>query len=107
MNFRKKNPNQIFLNGFICKEPIYRETPFGREISDILIAVNRAYNKSDYIPCIVWGRNAKFTSKLSVGDNIKLWGRVQSRIYQKKTDDVIEERVAYEVSVSKIEVEKE
>ncbi len=105
--FSEKNPNQIFLNGFICKEPIYRETPFGREISDILIAVNRAYNKSDYIPCIVWGRNAKFTSKLSVGDNIKLWGRVQSRIYQKKTDDVIEERVAYEVSVSKIEVEKE
>ncbi|HIT72882.1 single-stranded DNA-binding protein [Tyzzerella sp. An114] len=98
-----KNPNQIYLNGYICKEPVYRETPFGREISDILVAVNRAYNKSDYIPCIAWGRNARFTSKLSVGSNIRLWGRVQSRAYQKKKDDVIEEKVAYEVSVSKIE----
>ncbi|KAF5071761.1 Single-stranded DNA-binding protein [anaerobic digester metagenome] len=100
----KKNENQIFLNGFICKEPIYRKTPFGREISDILVAVNRAYNKSDYIPCIVWGRNARYMANLKVGSNIKVWGRVQSRSYQKKTGDLIEERVAYEVSVSKIEI---
>jgi len=100
----KKNENQIFLNGFICKEPIYRKTPFGREISDILVAVNRAYNKSDYIPCIAWGRNARYMVNLKVGANIKVWGRVQSRNYQKKMGDVIEERVAYEVSVSKIEI---
>ena len=98
------NPNQIFLNGFICKPPVYRVTPFGREIADILIAVNRAYGKSDYIPCIAWGRNAKFTGKLSVGANIKLWGRIQSRKYQKKNGDNVEERVAYEVSVSKMEL---
>jgi single-stranded DNA-binding protein len=100
----KKNINQIFLNGFICKEPIYRKTPFGREISDVLVAVNRAYNKSDYIPCIVWGRNARYIANLKVGANIKVWGRVQSRTYQKKTGEDIEDRVAYEVSVSKIEI---
>ncbi len=99
-----QNPNQIFLNGFICKPPVYRKTPFGREISDILVAVNRAYNKSDYIPCIAWGRNARYLSGLSVGENIKIWGRMQSRTYQKKNGDEIEERVAYEVSISKIEV---
>lgn len=97
------NPNQIFLNGFICKPPIYRKTPFGREIADILVAVNRAYNKSDYIPSIAWGRNARFAGKLNVGDNIKIWGRVQSRKYQKKTEDSIEEKVAYEVSISKLD----
>lgn len=100
----EQNPNQIFLNGFICKPPVYRKTPFGREISDILVAVNRAYNKSDYIPCIAWGRNARYLSTLGVGANIKLWGRVQSRKYQKKNGDIIEQRVAYEVSISKIEV---
>lgn len=100
----EKNPNQICLNGFICKNPVYRKTPFGREISDILLAVNRAYNKSDYIPCIAWGRNARFTTNLKIGDNIKLWGRIQSRKYQKKNGEDIEERTAYEVSVSKIEI---
>lgn len=100
----KKSENQIFLNGFICKPPIYRKTPFGREISDILVAVNRAYNKSDYIPCIAWGRNARYISNLAVGSNIRIWGRVQSRVYQKRMGEVIEERVAYEVSVSKIEL---
>ena len=100
-----KNPNKIFLNGFICKKPIYRSTPFGREITDLLIAVNRAYNKSDYIPCISWGRNARFCSNLNVGDNIKVWGRVQSRVYQKKNQDgSVLNRVAYEVSLSKLEV---
>ena len=83
----EENPNQIYLNGYLCKAPIYRTTPFGREIADILIAVNRSYGKSDYIPCIAWGRNAKFASTLSVGDNIRLWGRMQSREYQKKIDE--------------------
>ncbi len=100
-----KNPNELYINGFICKPPIYRTTPFGREISDMLIAVNRSYNKSDYIPCISWGRNARFSSKLSVGDNIKIWGRIQSRSYQKKYDDgTVEDKIAYEVSVSKLEL---
>lgn len=97
--------NEVFLNGFICKPPMYRTTPFGREIADLLVAVNRSYNKSDYVPCITWGRNARFCGKLDVSDNLKLWGRLQSRVYQKKYDDgTITDRVAYEVSVSKIEV---
>lgn len=100
----EKNDNQIFLNGFICKAPVYRKTPFGREISDILVAVNRAYNKSDYIPCIAWGRNARYMANLEVGANVRIWGRVQSRAYQKRMGDEIEERIAYEVSVSKIEL---
>jgi single-stranded DNA-binding protein len=85
---KSKNPNQIFLDGFICKDPVYRTTPFGREISDMLLAVNRAYNKSDYIPTIAWGRNSRFCKTLKVGDNIKIWGRLQSREYQKKISDV-------------------
>jgi single-stranded DNA-binding protein len=103
-----KNPNQIFLNGFVCKAPIYRTTPFKREIADLLIAVNRAYNKSDYIPTIAWGRNARFCQKLEVGDNLKIWGRIQSREYQKRypTGEVVE-KVAYEVSVSKMEIVRE
>ena len=98
------NPNQIYLNGFICKRPIYRMTPFGREITDLLLAVNRPYNKSDYIPCIAWGRNARFSESLTVGDNIKVWGRIQSRTYQKKLEsgDILT-KVAYEVSISKME----
>jgi primosomal replication protein N len=100
-----KSPNEIMLNGYICKTPILRTTPFGREICDILLAVNRSYNKSDYIPIIAWGRNARFASRLSVGDNIKIWGRMQSRNYQKKYENgEIEEKVAYEVSVSKVEI---
>lgn len=102
------NPNEIFLNGYICKKPIYRTTPFGREIADILLAVNRAYNKSDYIPCIAWGRNARYCQNLTVGENIKIWGRIQSRQYEKKFEDgTIEARRAYEVSVSKMEIEKD
>lgn len=100
-----QNPNEIFLNGFVCKAPVYRTTPFGREISDLLIAVNRNYGKSDYIPCIAWGRNAKFAGSLDVGSNVELWGRIQSRVYQKRIDDeMTEERTAYEVSLSKIEL---
>ncbi len=104
----QKNPNQVVLNGFVCRKPMYRTTPFGREISDILLAVNRAYNKSDYIPCIAWGRNARFAGSFEVGDNIRVWGRIQSRMYQKRLSETeIEERVAYEVSISKMEVVKE
>ncbi|NLE24156.1 MAG: single-stranded DNA-binding protein [Clostridiaceae bacterium] len=103
-----KNPNQICLNGFVCRKPMYRTTPFGREIADILLAVNRAYNKSDYIPCIAWGRNARFAGSFEIGDNIRVWGRIQSRTYQKKvSEEEIEERVAYEISVSKMEIVKE
>lgn len=99
-----KKPNEIYLNGFICKKPIYRTTPFGREITDLLIAVNRAYNKSDYIPTISWGRNARFCENLEVGDHIKIWGRIQSREYQKHLPDGgVENKKAYEVSVSKLE----
>lgn len=97
------NPNSIEITGFICKPPVYRTTPFKREICDVLIAVNRAYNKSDYIPCIMWGRNARFVQNMQVGDKLTVTGRVQSRTYVKNlSPDEAEERVAYEVSVSKI-----
>jgi single-stranded DNA-binding protein len=97
--------NEVILNGFICKKPIYRQTPFGREISDILLAVNRAYNKSDYIPCIAWGRNARFCENIPVGTEVKIIGRVQSRTYEKKYDDGrVENKVAYEVSVASLEI---
>lgn len=100
-----ENPNQAFLNGYICKSPVYRKTPFGREITDILLAVNRSYNKSNYIPCIVWGRNAKLAAKLNIADNIKVHGRMQSREYQKKlVSGEILNKIAYELSVSKIEL---
>lgn len=99
------NPNQIFLDGYICKKPIYRTTPFGREITDMLVAVNRPYRKSDYIPCIAWGRNARFSQKMKVGDRIKVWGRIQSREYQKKLDEEkVLKKIAYEVSISKMNV---
>lgn len=99
-----RKPNMIFLDGYICKEPVYRTTPLGREIADILLAVNRAYSKSDYIPCICWGRNARYAGKLPVGSRIQLWGRIQSREYQKKiNEDTVINRVAYEVSVNKME----
>lgn len=99
------SPNQVVLNGYICKAPVYRTTPFGREIADILLAVNRAYGKSDYIPIICWGRNARFANSLDVGSNIVVTGRMQSRIYQKKLEDeTVVEKTAYEVSVSKLEL---
>ncbi len=100
-----KNPNSLYLNGFICKPPVYRTTPFGREITDLLLAVNRSYNKSDYIPVIAWGRNARFCKSINVGDNIKVWGRIQSRVYQKHvSEDEVIEKTAYEVSVSRMEM---
>jgi single-stranded DNA-binding protein len=99
-----KSPNQIYIEGFICKPPVYRTTPFGREITDLLVAVNRSYNKSDYIPAIAWGRNARFSSGFQVGTHIKLWGRIQSRQYEKKlSEENIVKRTAYEVSISKME----
>lgn len=102
-----QNPNRIFLNGYICKPPVYRTTPFKREIADILLAVNRSYNKSDYIPCIAWGRNAKYAETLEVGSNLIVWGRIQSREYQKKiNDEEFETKTAYEISVSKLEEAK-
>ena len=97
--------NEVVLDGYICKKPIYRKTPFGREIADILLAVNRSYNKSDYIPCIAWGRNAKFCETVPVGAEIRVVGRVQSREYEKKHEDgTTEKRIAYEVSVSSLEI---
>ncbi len=100
----KVKSNQIFLDGFICKTPVYRRTPLGREIADMLLAVNRPYGKSDYIPCICWGRNARFASGFEVGGHVQVWGRIQSREYVKKLDEEsAERRIAYEVSVSKLE----
>ena len=99
-----KVPNEVQLVGHICRKPIYRKTPFGREIADILVAVNRAYNKSDYIPCITWGRNARFCENMQIGTELKLVGRVQSRPYEKKHEDgTVEQRTAYEVSISSLE----
>ena len=100
----ENSTNQIFLDGYICKPSIYRKTPLGREIADILIAVNRPYGKSDYIPCIAWGRNARFAAGFEVGTHIQIYGRIQSREYTKKiNEEECERRTAYEVSVSKIE----
>ncbi len=97
--------NEVILTGYICKKPIYRKTPFGREIADLLLAVNRAYNKSDYIPCIAWGRNAKFCENIEVGTEVKVSGRVQSRQYEKKYEDgTVETKVAYEVSIGSMQV---
>ncbi len=97
--------NQIYLDGYICKEPIYRKTPLGREIADLLIAVNRPYGKSDYIPCICWGRNARFANSFEVGTRCSIWGRIQSREYMKKiSEEESEKRIAYEVSVNKLDL---
>ena len=97
--------NEVVLIGFVCKKPIYRQTPFGREIADLLLAVNRAYNKSDYIPTIAWGRNARFCQNIEVGAQVKIVGRVQSRQYEKKHEDgSVETKTAYEVSVCSLEL---
>ncbi|MCR5791876.1 MAG: single-stranded DNA-binding protein [Lachnospiraceae bacterium] len=102
--YESLKPNYIFLDGYICKPPVYRKTPLGREIADLLLAVNRPYGKSDYIPCISWGRNARFAEKFDVGGHLQIWGRIQSREYQKKISETdVEKRTAYEVSVSKLE----
>lgn len=101
----QEKSNQIFLDGYICKNPVYRKTPLGREIADLLIAVNRSYGKSDYIPCICWGRNARFASGFEIGAHVEIYGRIQSREYIKKIgEEETEKRMAYEVSVSKIDI---
>ena len=98
----EQDPNHIFLDGYVCKKPVYRKTPLGREIADVLLAVNRPYGKSD--PCICWGRNARYADQFEVGTHVQIWGRIQSREYQKKIgEDEYEKRTAYEVSVSKLE----
>jgi primosomal replication protein N len=100
--------NEIELRGFLCKPPVFRVTPFGREITDLLVAVNRAYNKSDYIPCIVWGRNARYAAGFEVGDRVTMNGRVQSREYEKKQDNgEVMIRTAYEVSIARLHRESE
>lgn len=102
----EENPNTVYLTGALCKPPSFRTTPFGREIADLMLAVNRSYGKSDYIPCIAWGRTARFASGLNVGDRVQLQGRFQSRIYQKQLPDgTVQERTAYEVSVSRLTLE--
>lgn len=102
------NPNVVEISGFVCKEPVFRTTPFGREICDVLLAVNRSYNKSDYIPCIAWGRNARYVRGIKVGQKLEVVGRVQSREYQKKLSETeTETRVAYEVSMGKIRLAEE
>lgn len=99
----EENPNQVQLQGALCKPPSYRTTPFGREIADLMLAVNRAYGKSDYIPCITWGRTARFASHLHVGDKVQLLGRFQSRAYQKQlADGTVVSKMAYEVSVGRL-----
>ena len=96
--------NSVELIGYICKEANYRRTPKGRDIADVIIAVNRGNGKSDYIPCICWGRNARYAENFEVGGHIQLWGRIQSREYQKKiSENEYDKRIAYEVSVSKME----
>ncbi len=104
-NDESRNPNTIDIVGFVCKEPVYRMTPFKREICDVLLAVNRAYNKSDYLPCIAWGRNARFVKDVPVGSKIVMNGRIQSRIYQKVDENgVAHDRMAYEVSINRVEL---
>lgn len=103
-----QNPNQVQLYGALCKAPSYRTTPFGREICDLMLAVNRAYGKSDYIPCITWGRTARFASHLQVGDHVQVQGRFQSRAYQKQlADGTILNKTAYEVSVGRLTLLKQ
>lgn len=105
---KEMTTNEVVLIGYVCKKPIYRQTPFGREIADVLLAVNRAYNKSDYIPSIAWGRNARFCQNMEVGTEVKITGRVQSRTYEKKHEDgTTETRVAYEVSIASMEIVNE
>jgi primosomal replication protein N len=107
-SYENRKPNYILLDGYICKEPVYRMTPLGREICDILLAVNRAYGKSDYIPCICWGRNARFAGNLEIGAHIQVLGRIQSRKYQKKVgENEVIQRTAYEISVNKLEIREE
>jgi single-stranded DNA-binding protein len=102
-----ENPNYIEITVYVCKEPVFRTTPLKREISDVLLAVNRSYNKSAYLPCIAWGRNARFVKNFNIGDKVMVTGRIQSRDYQKKINDEFVTKTAYEVSLNRIELVKE
>ena len=102
-----ENSNTIDIVGYVCKEPVFRTTPFKREIADVLLAVNRSYNKSDYLPCIAWGRNARFVKNFEIGDKVSVSGRIQSREYQKKIGEELITKVAYEVSLNRVEILKE
>lgn len=100
VNADSEMENNVLLEGFVCKETVRRTSPLGRELCDIMLAVNRMYNKSDYIPCIAWGRNAIFAGELNVGDKIYIEGRLQSRKYRKYDENGMPmEKTAYEVSV--------
>lgn len=104
----RKDVNELYFDGYIGKEPAYRKTPFGREITDIKLVVNRPYGKSDYIPCITWGRTARYTSDLDVGTHVSVWGRMQSREYYKKiSEEIFENRIAYEVSIYRLELQND
>ena len=97
--------NEIFLDGYLCSPPNHRMTPTGREISDMMIAVNRSFGKTDYIPCICWGRNALFASRLAAGNHIQIHGRIQSREYIKQTNETeSEQHIVYEVSASRVKL---
>ncbi len=95
---REEPCNEILLTGAICKAPVYRRTPLGREICDVMLAVPRSYRRSDYLPCILWGRTAQALSQCATGDTIRLTGRLQSRLYRKATEEGVELRTAYEIS---------
>ncbi len=96
--------NSVELTGTICKQPVYRRTPLGREICDIMLAVNRSYHRSDYLPVILWGRTAKEIAQQPVGTVLSITGRLQSREYQKVLDSGIEKRVAYEISAMSADI---
>ena len=96
--------NRVTLQGVICKEPVYRRTPLGREICDIMLAVNRPYHRADYLPCILWGRCAQEASDYPVGTALELIGRLQSREYIKMIDDAPQQRTAYEISAVSVQV---
>lgn len=96
--------NEVVLEGAVCREPTYRRTPLGREICDIMLAVPRAFHRADYLPCILWGRTAQDGSRCRTRDQLRIYGRLQSRIYTKVTENGPEERTAYEISALSAEM---
>ncbi|MBO5322638.1 MAG: single-stranded DNA-binding protein [Oscillospiraceae bacterium] len=99
--------NDVQLDGLICKEPVYRRTPLGREICDVMLAVPRGFHRADYLPCILWGRTAQEIAQLDVRDGVRIVGRLQSRVYTKVTEEGPQERTAYEISALTAEVNEE
>ena len=98
--------NQVFLHGVLCKPPVLRRTPLGRDICDLLLAVNRRYRRADYLPCIAWGSLAHLCGSLTVGDRVRLTGRLQSRLYNKTIEGRLEVRTAFEVSIMSLTQEE-